>query len=184
MNGDGGRTGNLEKSGDAWRLRFVRQIDRPAELVWNAITVPEHPERWFPTRIVGEIRPGAILRFEVADLPPFDGEVLDFVPPSELQPSVLELRWGPDVIRFEITPTTSGCTLTFTDTFGEFGKAARDGAGWHECLDVLQSVISGDEPDWAPGERWAEVHPAYKTKFGPAASMIGPPQELLDRRTT
>ena len=179
MSSDDAATGDLEEAGDSWRLRFVRQFDRPAETVWRAITVPEHLERWFPMRIVGEIQPGARLRFEDAAFPAFDGEVLDFVPPS-----LLGLRWGLDVIRFEITPTASGCTLTFTDTFGEYGKAARDGAGWHECLDLLQSVISGAEPGWAPGERWAKVHPAYTAKFGPAASATGPPDELLDRRKT
>jgi uncharacterized protein YndB with AHSA1/START domain len=168
--------GNLEKVGDTWRLRFVRQIDRPADVVWNAITVADQLERWFPTRIVGEILPGAKLRFEDAAIPTFDGEVIDYLPPS-----LLELRWGPDVIRFEITPTTSGCTLTFTDTFGEYGKAARDAAGWHECLDVLQSVVSGSEVDWDPGARWAEVHPVYVAKFGPAASTLGPPEGFVDR---
>jgi hypothetical protein len=61
-----------------------------------------------------------------------------------------------------------------TDTFGELGKAARDGAGWHECLERLAADLDGSPPrPW--GERWREVHPRYVTHLGPDASTIGPP---------
>jgi hypothetical protein len=86
----------------------------------------------------------------------------------------MELSWGVDVLRIEVEPDGTGTVLTLTDTFGELGKAARDGAGWHECLDRLESALGGDEP--APwGERWPEINARYVERLGPEAATIGPP---------
>ena len=63
--------------------------------------------------------------------------------------------------------------------FTEQGKAARDGAGWHECLDNLVKLLASD-PERVEADTWATIHPAYVERFGPAASTIGPPQEYLD----
>ena len=90
-------------------------------------------------------------------------------------PSVMEFRWGTDTLRFELRPEPGGCTLTLLDTLDAHGKAARDGAGWHVCLDALDEHLTGapGRPDL--GERWAEVHAAYVEGFGPEAATIGPP---------
>jgi len=93
-------------------------------------------------------------------------------------PSLLEFRWGPDVIRFEIVPhagPATGCTFRLFDVFGELGKAARDAAGWHTCLDFLVHDLAGTAAPWTDSERWGEVHPGYVERFGPAAATLGPP---------
>jgi hypothetical protein len=62
-----------------------------------------------------------------------------------------------------------------TDTFAERGKAARDGAGWHECLARLAADLDGrTPPEWAA--TWRAVHPGYVEKLGPEAATIGPPE--------
>lgn len=163
--------GDLQQAGERWTLRFTRQLSHPVEKVWRAITEPEHLEVWFPHRIVGEWRPGAPLSFESAgESETFDGEVL-----AVDSLSLLEFRWGTDTIRLEIAPSAEGCTLTLTDTIDELGKAARDAAGWHECLDRLEDDLGGGAPARGWGERWAEVHPGYVEEFGPEAATIGPP---------
>jgi uncharacterized protein YndB with AHSA1/START domain len=165
--------GDLEQAGDLWRLRFRRELAHPPERVWRAVTEPGHLDAWFPQRIVGDWVAGAPLTFESrsGEFPSFDGEVLAWQPPS-----LLEFRWGTDVIRFEIVPNPRGCTFVLTDTFGELGKAARDAAGWHVCLDSLASHLDGAAAPWPPGEQWSEVHPGYVAKFGPDAATMGPPE--------
>ncbi len=165
--------GELLRCGTDWTLRFRRRLPHSADKVWSALTEPEHLEAWFPQRVIGEWTPGARLRFEHADpdLPVFEGEVLVVDPPS-----VLEFTWGTDRLRFEITPEGGDCTLTLTDTIDTVGKAARDGAGWHACLDVLEFVLSDRPAPWDPGQRWGQVHPGYVERFGPQASTIGPPE--------
>jgi uncharacterized protein YndB with AHSA1/START domain len=158
---------------ERWTLRFTRHLAHPVGKVWEALTDPKHLEAWFPDRIIGDLlTPGAALRFEHAaeQFPGFDGEVLTVEPPA-----LVEFSWGTDIIRFELTPEGDGCTLTLTDTIDELGKAARDGAGWHACLDVLEAVLDGTPPSFTSGERWQAVHPGYVAAFGPEASTIGPP---------
>ena len=90
-------------------------------------------------------------------------------------PKLLEFLWGTDTVRFDIDPSDGGCTLTLTDFIDELGKAARDGAGWHTCLDFLEAALDGAAPGFTTGERWQAVHPGYTEAFGPEASTIGPP---------
>jgi len=160
--------GQLLQTDERFRLRFSRQLAHSPEKVWRAITEPEHLEAWFPGRIVGEWVVGSKLQFH-GEYPMMDGEVL-----AVEEGSLLEFRWGPDTLRLEIAPQGAGCTLTLTDTFDELGKAARDAAGWHECLDRL-----GDHLDGTPlrpwGDLWKEINRAYVEQFGPEASTEGPP---------
>ena len=163
--------GRLDRSGPRPRLVFTRALAHPPEKVWRALTRKEHLRAWFPDTVEGEFEPGGKLRFvsEEHDFA-FDGEVTAFEPPE-----LLEIRWGTDLLRFELRAGGDGTVLTLTDTFDELGKAARDGAGWHECLDLLEIELAGAAPDFAPGRRWGEVHPRYVAEFGPDASTIGPP---------
>jgi uncharacterized protein YndB with AHSA1/START domain len=165
-------TGKLEEIGGRWRLRFTRDLAHPQEKVWRAITEPEHMRAWFPQHVTGEWVVGGLLTFSSPEGrgPDFGGEVLAYSPQS-----LVEFRWGTDVIRFELEPRAGGCTLTLLDTFDELGKAARDAAGWHECLDRLSDDLSGGQLTFKPGERWAEVHPRYVEAFGSEAAAIGPP---------
>jgi len=144
--------------------------------VWRALTESEHLAAWFPTTIGGERVAGAPLRFEFSDgaAPPMEGEMLAFEPPR-----LLELRWGEeDILRFELRPDgADGCTLLFTDTFDELGKAARDGAGWHACLDLLGYDLDGRDAPWSSADRWRQVRGGYIERFGADASRIGPPED-------
>src|SRR5947209_17014024 len=119
-----------------WQLRFTRTVPYPQAKVWRAITEPEHVARWFPTTIEGDRAAGAQLRFSFpgGQAPPMDGRMLEFKPES-----VMELEWGPDVIRIELRSVAEGTELTLLDTLEERGKAARDAAGWHVCMDALEA---------------------------------------------
>jgi uncharacterized protein YndB with AHSA1/START domain len=156
-----------------WQLRFTRTLRHPQERVWRAITEPEHLSHWFPTTVEGERETGAPLRFSFpgGEAPPMEGEMVAFQPES-----VMELRWGPDVIRIELRPMQDGTELTLLDTLEERGKAARDAAGWHVCLDALEAGLSGESDRREQMSAWGEVHPHYVESFGPAAATIGPPE--------
>jgi uncharacterized protein YndB with AHSA1/START domain len=161
-------TGTLEQTGQAWRLRFTRELAHPVDLVWRAVTEADHLNAWFPMRIRGDWVVGGPLTFADPEgrSPEFTGQVLACQPPS-----LLEFSWGPDVLRLELQAHGAGTTLTLLDTFEELGKAARDAAGWHVCLDLLAVHLDGT----GTAVRWTEVHPEYVAAFGPDASSVGPP---------
>ncbi len=164
--------GRLVRGAQPPQLVFTRQLPHAPEKVWRALTQPQHLQAWFPDNVEGDFEPRGKLRFfsDAHDFE-FDGEVLAFEPPR-----LLEIRWGTDRLRFELDPAGDGTRLTLTDTFDDVGKAARDGAGWHECLDLLEAELAGTAPDFAPGQRWGEVHGKYVEAFGPDAATIGPPE--------
>src|SRR5271165_5674171 len=113
--GDGaGDDAELNRPGGQVQLRFTRRFRQSPERVWRALSEPEHLAAWFPTTIEGERSPGAPLRFAFTDLeaPSFDGEMLAFVPPS-----LMALRWGDEVLRFELAADGAGSILVFTTIF-------------------------------------------------------------------
>ena len=174
---DAAEFGSVERAGDVSILRYERRLAHPRERVWRAITEDADLAAWFPTAIEGPRHAGAALHFSFrqGEGQSFDGEMLAFVPPS-----LMELRWADDILRFELDSDGDDDTiLRLKVTFTEYGKAARDAAGWHVCLERL--VLAGDgagaELPWDPAERWRVVHQEYVRRFGPEASTIGPPQE-------
>jgi len=165
--------GQLDETGGQWQVRFERRLAHPQDKVWRALTEPAHRDAWFPQRIEadGGWVAGARLRF-AGDSPgsSFDGELLVCDPPR-----TLEMRWGKDILRFELAVDGDGTILTLVNTLAERGTAARTGAGWHTCLDILAYALAGQVPPWTPEQRWRQVHPSYVSRFGPEASAIGPP---------
>lgn len=165
--------GTVEQLQDGrWRLRFDRTFDHPIEKVWRAVTEPEHLAAWFPTTIEGARTAGAplVFTFPQGQAAPFAGEVTAFEPQS-----LFEFRWGPDVIRLELRPAGDRTVMTLLDTLAERGKAARDGAGWHTCLDALAAALEGDLTARGALDEWEAVHRHYVVSFGAEGATIGPP---------
>jgi uncharacterized protein YndB with AHSA1/START domain len=168
--------GTVERLDDGrWRLRFTRRLEHPPARVWAAVTEPEHLLAWFPTTIECERAAGAPLRFAFpkGQAEPFGGEMLAFEPPH-----LMELLWGEDVVRIELVAVDGGTELTLLDTLGRAGKAARDAAGWHTCLDALQAHLAGGPGARDAMSRWRELHTVYVESLGPEGATIGPPQEF------
>lgn len=170
--------GTLSKEGDLSVLHYRRELAQPRAKVWRALTEAKELEGWFPTTIEGALEPGSALVFSFRDmdLAPMHGKVL-----AVEAPGLLEFMWGDDRVRFELSEDGEASTvLAFTVWFPEHGKGARDGAGWHVCLDALDAVVAGRTLPEVEGQRWRQVHPEYVARLGPEASTLGPPQEWQD----
>jgi uncharacterized protein YndB with AHSA1/START domain len=164
------KDGVLSEVDGRYELRFVRRLAHPVSKVWEAITSPRGLGAWFPFDIEGERATGAPLRFVFREEEgeAFDGSMVEFSPMR-----AMELVWEDDErLRLELTPDGDGCVLTLINVFDEIGKAARDAAGWHACLDALEGSLDGAA---VPEDRWAQVHPGYVERFGPEAATLGPP---------
>ncbi len=157
-------------------LRFERRIAHPATAVWQAITEPRELAHWFPTTVAGEMRGGGHLTFtfEEHDLPPMTGEITDFDPPNQLA-----FYWGQDHLRFEVAPAADGAhtDLTLTVLLDVAEKAARDGAGWHVCLDRMEASLGGAEGPAITGidDGWRRHYEEYSSRGFPATAPLPEP---------
>jgi uncharacterized protein YndB with AHSA1/START domain len=144
------------------------------EVVWQAITRPDELEQWFPSRVeVDELRPGAEMTFRFENMPldapsTMTGRVTEFDPPR-----LFEFYWGEDHLRFELEPiggSEDACVLRLTVLLDERDKAARDGAGWHVCLDRLGRQLAGADP--AGRENWRDLYEEYQRREFPTGAPI------------
>jgi uncharacterized protein YndB with AHSA1/START domain len=156
-----------------WTLRFERHFAHPIERVWRAVAEPADRDAWFPQRIEGDLVAGGPLRFvddpNAAD-DGFDGRCLRIEPPH-----LLELAWGEDVLRIELTPNGDGTRLVFLDTVGDRPHAARTASGWHHCLNVLAATLAGADAPEMDEERWDEIHEHYLAALGGERHVWGEP---------
>lgn len=153
----------LQRAGERPVLRFERQLRRPVDEVWHAVTDPEAMRAWFPTRIViDEWRVGATLRHEFeGDMEPLPGTVLEWEPKQRVA-----FTWGTDIITFELRAEGDGTKFVLTEELGA-SIAARNAAGWEICLERLESGIAPD--DWQSRfDRYVEVfEPVLGEQEGP-----------------
>ena len=120
-------------------VRFVRTYPYPVERVWRAVTEPAELQAWFPSSVRLEPRAGGTIEF-TGDPYSTDstGTILVYEPPHRLA-----YTWDNDELHFELTATGEGCTLTLIDVLDERPAAARNAAGWHECLEALDGHFRG-----------------------------------------
>jgi uncharacterized protein YndB with AHSA1/START domain len=138
----------LENRGERWALTMIRDLPHSVEAVWPWLTDPERLRRWSP--IVPDrplVSSGPAQIRENPDDTPVDGEVLEVEPPRRLVH-----RWGPDVLRWRLTPTETGCRLTLEHEMADHTHTAENAAGWHICLDVLDAVLDGEDAPRLVGE--------------------------------
>ena len=155
-------------------LRFERRLPHPVDVVWRAITTSDELAEWFPSRVqVGELRTGAEMTFTFEHMPlegapsRITGRVTEFDPPR-----VFAFWWGEDHLRFELEPAADGapaCVLRLVVLLDEREKAARDGAGWHVCLDRLEERLAGVA---GASEDWRGLYEEYQRRGAPAGAPI------------
>jgi uncharacterized protein YndB with AHSA1/START domain len=145
-------------------VRLERHLPDPPTVVWQALTEREQLRSWFPTDVIvdgGRWEVGATITFQ------FPPEVMDLTITGEVlevdEPTLLAFTWGEDKLRFELSPEEDGTRLVLIDELPA-DSAARNAAGWENCLDRL----AGLEP--AP-DAWQSRYERYTAAFEPA---LGP----------
>ena len=110
-------------------------------------------------------------RFEHVHVEPMHGEMIAFDPPR-----LIEFTWGPDRLRFELAPDGDGTLMTFTVVLDELARPlAMERGGTSRWRGLIER--SGMTPRAARPEHWRSLRDAYAERFGPEASVLGPPEE-------
>jgi uncharacterized protein YndB with AHSA1/START domain len=159
----------IEKGSANPRVRLERELADPPAVVWRAITEPSELARWFPCAVEvdgGQWRVGAKITFtfpkDVMDMTLF-GEVL-----AVEEPRHLAYTWGEETLTFDLVASGTGTRLVLTDEL-ERSAAARNAAGWEECLDRLEGQESSG---WRA--RFDRYSAAFEGELGP---QEGPPAD-------
>jgi uncharacterized protein YndB with AHSA1/START domain len=159
----------LITNGERPAVRLERQLTDPPAVVWEAITDREQLRSWFPCDVDiegGSWEVGASITFV------FPAEVIEMTLTGEVlvveAPKVLSFSWGDEVLRFELEDHDGGTFLVLIDEL-EPGHAARNAAGWEDCLDHLQG-IDVDKDGWQ--RRFEAFSAAFADSLGP---QEGPP---------
>jgi uncharacterized protein YndB with AHSA1/START domain len=164
--------GTLDTTGPQPAVRLERHLPDPPAVVWQAITERDQLKAWFPCDVIvagGRWVVGAAISF------PFPPEVIDMTLTGTVlaveEPRLLSYSWGEEeVLRFELYPEGSGTRFVLTDELP--GRAAaRNAAGWDDCLDRLAGLPV--QPD-AWGRRFTAYAAAFEPVVGP---QEGPPAE-------
>jgi uncharacterized protein YndB with AHSA1/START domain len=145
-------------------VRLERHLPDPPAVVWRALTEREQLRSWFPSDVIldgGRWEVGATITF------PFPPEVMDMTLTGEVlevdEPNLLVFTWGEDTLRFELSPEEDGTRLVLVDELPA-DSAARNAAGWENCLDRLVGLEPADGV-------WESRFERYAAAFEPA---VGP----------
>jgi uncharacterized protein YndB with AHSA1/START domain len=166
-------TGSYEQIDGSPVVRFERTFPHAVAQVWDAITDPARLEKWFPTTVEFDtLRAQEPITFRFAEdrYPPMAGAFREVSPPERLV-----FTWGDDLLSFELSARDGGaaCRLAFSVILDGADKAARDAAGWDDCLDMLDRVVSGETPErpWKP-DSWRARYDEYKRQGFPATAPL------------
>jgi uncharacterized protein YndB with AHSA1/START domain len=163
----------LDTAGTRPAVRLERYLPDPPAVVWQAITDRAQLKEWFPCDVIvadGRWEVGAAITF------PFPSEVIEMTLTGTVlavdEPKLLSYTWGEqETLRFELFPEGDGTRLVLTDQL-EASAAARNAAGWDDCLDRLAGLPV--EPN-AWRRRFAAYSAAFEPEIGP---QEGPPADF------
>jgi uncharacterized protein YndB with AHSA1/START domain len=158
--------GTVTVAGERCVVRFERALAHPIEVVWGAITEPDHLRAWWGD---AEIDPALGGRFVLA-WRNTDAEghraVLHATITALEPPRLLELAGDlHGTLRFELAPAGAGTRLTFTSTVAlPDDVRAKVLAGWHFHLDALARALDGGTTDLEHVEGWDALHDRYRAR--------------------
>ena len=149
-------------------LRLQRHLVDPPEMVWGALTEREQLLTWFPCDVEvvgGRWKVGAAIVFR------FPPEIIDMTLHGQVlavdEPRLLSFTWGEETLRFDLSLEGTGTLLVLTDELPP-GIAARNAAGWEQCL--VRLARESPEPNW---EASFDIYAAEF--FGLLGPQEGPP---------
>jgi uncharacterized protein YndB with AHSA1/START domain len=155
--------GTVERRGDLADLRYERRYDRPPEMVWAALTVPERIADWIGKAYV-EPRLGGRFELFIDRKQPTKGVITVWQPPL-----LLEYTWqsGEDpatTVRWELTAEGGGTRLVFTHNGLRYPWIGLVLPGWHAHLRWLGIAAAGMRKEFDMAE-WRALQQLYLERY-------------------
>lgn len=156
------------KQGQTWTLVLVRELKHPPSAVWQALTDPAQLREWAPfdaDRSLAMV--GAVQLSTVGSPTP---QVSETQVSRAEAPTLLEYRWGENMLRWQLEPLADGTRLTLSHSIDR-SFISMGAAGWHICLDVLERFLAAEPLGRIVGGEamkfdWQRLNAEYARQFG------------------
>ena len=164
------RTGTLTFVGEYATLAFERRIPHPVQVVWEALTEPEHLARWYMTKAVIDGRTGGFIDFRIGPAQlHVTGRILVWEPPHVFEYEWKVKPWGrmpkgeDAIVRWELRPEGEETVLTLTHRNLTRRSALGAAPATHVVLERLVAQLAG-QPFEDFRERVAQVQEQYPSR--------------------
>jgi uncharacterized protein YndB with AHSA1/START domain len=175
------RDGTVDKADGRITFRYERELSHPLERVWTALTEPDEVEAWTGMAVEIELRVGGKYVSHHSNGDTVVDQIVKVEPPrllvhtwwAHVNPSAL--------VTWELTSVDGGCKLVLTHalTIEDAQTAAagigspdqwptmlaRNGAGWHHLLDMVDAHLNGVKLEWS-GEMQEQLQERYAVLLG------------------
>ncbi|MGX6442723.1 SRPBCC family protein [Neobacillus sp. K501] len=143
------------KVDNGYTARYERHLKHSVEDVWSYLTDNDKLPQWFSELRVDELREGGVIQFDMGNGTFEEMRILELK-----MHSVLEYTWGEDIVRFELSQENDGCLLVLIEKINTItDHTPRDLAGWHVCLDVIDSLLNQNTIERK--EEWKKWYEKY-----------------------
>ena len=150
----------IQRANDEIVAEFHRNFPYPIEEVWTMLTDNNHLVKWFSELKIQELTEGGKLLFDMGN-----GFYEEMTITEVKIPTVWEFTWDKNLVRFNLSENAEGTHLVLKEYMKEVTEhTARDIAGWHVCLDVIERLLA-DEPIKNRQVEWEKVFPEYKKQL-------------------
>ncbi|PKG23364.1 SRPBCC family protein [Niallia nealsonii] len=149
----------IGKNGEKYRAIYNRYYHYSIEEVWAILTENDHLKNWMSNLQVEELRKNGRIKFFMNDgtNESIDMKIMEYDPLF-----LLQFEWGEGSVRFELAAEEGGCFFQLKEYIEELNDhAAKDLAGWHECLELFEALLKGQKLDFSM-ERWENWHKEYR----------------------
>ncbi|WP_372869016.1 SRPBCC domain-containing protein [Planomicrobium okeanokoites] len=140
-----------------YKAVFERELAYGSDKVWSMLADNSRLKLWFDELRIAEAGEDGKMVFDMGEGNNEELAITDYE-----EGRVLAFEWWDDHVRFEVSEEDSGkARLRLVETIDRITpQTAKDLAGWHVCLDVIEAILDGEEINRDEG--WQHWHEEYK----------------------
>lgn len=141
---------------EGYNAEFIRQLAHPIEKVWAMLTENDKLQQWFDELTIEDLRKGGTISFNMGDGNFEKMEILEYE-----EGKLLTFEWTENQVTFQLQGKNGSTTLTMVEKINKITpQTAKDLAGWHVCLDVIEALLDGKAISRTA--EWEKEYPEYK----------------------
>lgn len=146
----------ITQADQGYTAKFIRQLAHPVEKVWAMLTENDKLQQWFEELKIEDLKKGGTISFNMGDEEFKKMEILEYE-----EGELLGFEWAEDQVTFQLQEDQNLTKLTMIENIKKLTpQTAKDLAGWHVCLDVIEALL--DEQEIDRSSEWEKEYPEYK----------------------